>query len=126
MPLFTVTVHPLPGSSSLIAYERITKTATTPSRNALIYIGGLTTGPHTTDIPFLVDMLSDNPDLSYTVFELRMRSSFSGWGYSSLKNDVEDLGELVRYLRQDLGKEKVVMLGASTGLSHFFFKKKIL
>ena len=43
-----------------------------------------------------------------------MRSSYTGFGYSSLANDVEDIAALVKYL-QAQGKEKIVLLGSSTG-----------
>ncbi|KAF2441633.1 DUF1749-domain-containing protein [Karstenula rhodostoma CBS 690.94] len=43
-----------------------------------------------------------------------MRSSYTGFGYSSLSNDVQDISALVSYLRT-LGKEKIVLCGASTG-----------
>jgi hypothetical protein len=43
-----------------------------------------------------------------------MRSSYAGFGYSSLANDVEDTAALVRYLR-GIGKEKIVLMGSSTG-----------
>ena len=46
-----------------------------------------------------------------------MRSSYSGFGHSSLANDVEDMAALVKYLR-GVGKERVVFIGASTG-RHF-------
>lgn len=45
-----------------------------------------------------------------------MRSSYSGFGHSSLTNDVEDMAALVRYLRR-IGKERVVFMGASTGIN---------
>lgn len=43
-----------------------------------------------------------------------MRSSYTGFGFSSLANDAEDISALVTYLRE-LGKEKIVLLGSSTG-----------
>ena len=43
-----------------------------------------------------------------------MRSSYTGWGYSSLANDVEDIAALVKYLIS-LGKKRIVLLGSSTG-----------
>jgi hypothetical protein len=44
-----------------------------------------------------------------------MRSSYTGFGFSSLANDVEDIAALVNHLHK-LGKEKTVLLGSSTGL----------
>ncbi|KAK4161096.1 UPF0613 protein PB24D3.06c 1 [Cladorrhinum sp. PSN259] len=134
MAPYTVKVHPLssPTNFSLTAYERIislnggggssggTSSSSSPAsqdtcKNALIYIGGLTTGPHTGGDSDDKRLGSSSSSCCWTLFELRMRSSYSGWGYSSLKNDVEDLGVLVKYLREELGKERVVMIGASTG-----------
>jgi hypothetical protein len=43
-----------------------------------------------------------------------MRSSYTGFGYSSLAYDVADLSALVTYLRS-MGKKKIVLLGSSTG-----------
>ncbi|KAK4184991.1 hypothetical protein QBC35DRAFT_415859 [Podospora australis] len=113
MTPFQVTVHPLPTINhvSLTAYERLTSSST--PKNALVFIGGLTSGPHTTPLDFLTtDAVLGNG--TWSIWELRMRSSFSGFGYSSLKNDAEDLAVLVSYLRKQ-GKEKVVFMGCSTG-----------
>ena len=53
-------------------------------------------------------------ELSYSVFEIRLRSSFIGFGTSSLEEDVADISALVKYLRT-LGREKIVLFGHSTG-----------
>ncbi|KAK4172031.1 hypothetical protein QBC36DRAFT_364109 [Triangularia setosa] len=114
MSPFKVVVHPLPSDSSdkthgpaLTAYEY----EPFSSLNALVFIHGLTAGPHTTDLTHLQAALPSE----YSIWELRMRSSYSGWGYSSLDNDVRDLSQLVRYLREDLKKPRIVFMGASTG-----------
>ena len=111
---FSVTVHPFPSPTpSSCAYER----GNASSCNALVFIGGLTSGPHaTSQLESLVQVLQDDADLDYSFWEFRMRSSYTGFGYSSLANDVEDISALVKYLR-DLGKEKIVLLGSSTGPS---------
>ena len=109
---FTVTVHPFSSPTpNSCAYERGPSSA----RNALVFISGLTSGPHATDVGFLVKMLGESPHLDYSLWEFRMRSSYSGFGYSSLANDVKDTAALVRYLRE-IGKEKIVLIGASTGM----------
>ncbi|KAK0669085.1 hypothetical protein QBC41DRAFT_250684 [Cercophora samala] len=114
MPPFKVVVHPLacdPSESShspnLTAYEY--EPFSSPS--ALVFVHGLTAGPHTTDLEPVQAALPPE----YSIWELRMRSSYSGWGYSSLNNDVQDLARLVRYLREDLRKKNIVLMGASTG-----------
>ena len=87
----------------------------TSSRNAFVFIGGLGDGPHST--PFIwtiAKSLEKATDLGYSVFECRLRSSFSGFGHSSLANDVHDISALVKYLRS-IGRERVVLMGHSTG-----------
>lgn len=110
-PPFPVTVHPFPSPTpNSCAYERGPPSA----RNALVFIGGLTSGPHAVDLGFLLNKLENSPTLDYSLWEFRMRSSYSGFGYSSLVNDIEDMAALVGYLR-GIGKEKIVFMGASTG-----------
>ncbi|ODA81222.1 hypothetical protein RJ55_04186 [Drechmeria coniospora] len=87
------------------------------SRNALIFIGGLGDGPHTT--PYIRTVARHlqseaSKALCYSVFEIRLRSSFIGFGTRSLKEDVEDISAFVKYLR-GIGKEKIVLFGHSTG-----------
>jgi hypothetical protein len=107
---FQVTVHPFPSPTpNSCAYERGRATA----RNALVFIGGLTGGPHATDLARLANTLDSSP-LDYSLWEFRMRSSYAGFGYSSLANDVDDTAALVHYLR-GIGKEKIVLMGSSTG-----------
>lgn len=110
---FKVTVHPYPskGVKHACAYEL----GSTSASNALVFIGGLTDGPHT--VPYIRTVaakIEAASGLSYSVFEIRIRSSFDGFGWSSLAEDVEDISALVKYLR-GMGREKVVLMGHSTG-----------
>ncbi|KAL2129040.1 hypothetical protein VTI74DRAFT_8314 [Chaetomium olivicolor] len=108
---FPTTVHPFSSPTPYsCAYERGSSSA----RNALVFIGGLTSGPHAMDLTFLTNMLEQSPGLDFSLWEFRMRSSYSGFGYSSLANDAEDTAALVQYLRS-IGKEKIVLVGSSTG-----------
>jgi hypothetical protein len=121
---YPVRVHPLPTQASphnLIAYERGEPSA----KDVLIYIGGLTGGPHTTEMSdwlFANTMGDERYGLNYTFWELRMRSSFGGWGYGSLKEDVEDLAALVVWLKGGFGGglwrkgRRIVLLGSSSGI----------
>lgn len=85
------------------------------SRNAVIFIGGLSDGPHTTAYTRTVARrLQAASELSYSVFEVCMKSSFVGYGTASLRSDVEDLTALVKHLRA-LGRDKIVLFGHSTG-----------
>lgn len=110
---FTVTVHPYAskGVKHACAYELGSSSA----RNALVFIGGLTDGPHT--VPYIRTVAAKveaATGLSYSVFEIRIRSSFSGFGWSSLAEDVQDISAVVKYLKS-IGKEKIVLMGHSTG-----------
>ncbi|KAL6871921.1 hypothetical protein J3F83DRAFT_733115 [Trichoderma novae-zelandiae] len=109
---FPLLAHPYPSPTrGSCAYEM----GNTASKNALIFIGGLKDGPHTTGyIRTVARELEKLPELSYSVFEIRMRSSFDGFGTSSLADDVHDISALVKYLRS-IGREKVVLFGHSTG-----------
>ncbi|KAK8114827.1 hypothetical protein PG999_006896 [Apiospora kogelbergensis] len=112
---FSTIVHPYPPKESpnrnACAYE----TGLPSARNAFVFIGGLGDGPHT--VPYarqIARELEKHSSLSYSVFEVKTRSSFSGYRFSCLANDVADISELVRYLR-GIGKEKIVLMGHSTG-----------
>ena len=109
---FPVTVHPFPSpTKGNCAYEL----GNTAAKNAVVFIGGLTDGPHT--VPYIRTVakhLEDSNSLDYSVFEIRMRSSFLGFGTSSLARDVEDISALIKYLR-GRGKERIVLFGHSTG-----------
>lgn len=109
---FPAIVHPFESPTPCsCAYEL----GPSSSRNTLVFIGGLGDGPHT--VPYVRTIareLESAEGLSYSVFEVRLSSSFTAFGYSRLSDDVTHLSALVKYLR-GLGKEKIVFLGHSTG-----------
>ncbi len=113
---FSTVVHPFESPTPhACAYE----TGPSDARNALIFIGGLGDGPHTVPYPrAIAKRLESHPELSCSVFEFRMRSSFLGFGFSRLANDVKDISALVGYLRS-IGKQKIVLIGHSTGCQVF-------
>lgn len=112
---YPVTVHPF---TSLTPYSCAYERGRASSPNALVYIGGLTSGPHTTPALDTVFEVLNDARLGYSLWEFRMRSSYTGFGHSSLSNDVEDIAALVKYLRE-LGKKRIVLLGSSTGMHDF-------
>lgn len=115
---FSVTVHPFSSPTGSQSYSCAYERGNASCRNALVYIGGLTSGPHTAlALPQTLLSVLDDAGSQYSIWECRMRSSYTGWGYSSLKHDVEDIAALVRYLR-GIRKNKVVLLGSSTGKVH--------
>ncbi|KAK3331962.1 hypothetical protein B0T19DRAFT_414328 [Cercophora scortea] len=119
---FPVTVHEYPSSQPNrfdYAYEHGVSSSTPDSTpaNALVFIGGLGDGPH--GVPYVRTIArkiaAQVTDVPFSVFEVRLSSSFSGWGYSTLARDVEEIARFVVYLRTVLGKRKVVIMGHSTG-----------
>lgn len=48
------------------------------------------------------------------MFEFRLTSSFNGFGFARLADDVADISALVKYLRS-IGRQKIVLMGHSTG-----------
>jgi hypothetical protein len=115
---YPVLVHPYPGPTpGSRAYERLppldSSAARAQPKNALIFIGGITDGPH--GAPFLGPLVAGlQKEGSWSLFEPRIASAFSGWGFGSLADDVRDLAALVAYLRK-IRKEKIVLMGHSTG-----------
>ncbi|KAI1866948.1 hypothetical protein JX265_007524 [Neoarthrinium moseri] len=109
---FTTTVHPFPSPTAhACAYELGLPSA----KNAFVFIGGLGDGPHTVPYPrAIAKALEESAELGFSVFEFRLTSSFSGFGFARLADDVADISALVKYLR-GIGKEKIVLMGHSTG-----------
>ncbi|KAI1432333.1 hypothetical protein GGR50DRAFT_613471 [Xylaria sp. CBS 124048] len=109
---FTTTVHPFPSPTPhACAYEIGLQNAT----NALVFVGGLGDGPHTVPYPrAIAKKLEEYPSLGYSVFEFRLKSSFSAFGFARLVDDVADISALVKYLRS-IGRKRVVLMGHSTG-----------
>ncbi|KAI0191270.1 dolichol-phosphate mannosyltransferase [Xylaria flabelliformis] len=109
---FTATVHPFPSpTSNACAYE----IGLQNGKDALIFIGGLGDGPHTVPYPrAIAKRLEKDASLSYSVFEFRLKSSFSAFGFARLIDDVADIAALVKYLRS-IGKQRIVLMGHSTG-----------
>ena len=63
-------------------------------------IGGMTDGLLT--VPYVVGLSRALEPLGYSVVQIQMRSSDWGWGTSSLSEDVEQIRELVDFLRSDV------------------------
>ncbi|KAF6836002.1 esterase lipase [Colletotrichum plurivorum] len=108
---FPCTVHPYDSPTANAAAYEIGPSGVS---NAILFIGGLSDGPHTVFYTPTLARYLETTGQEWSLFEIRMRSSFSGYGYSSLKNDVEDISALVRYLRS-IGKKRIVLMGHSTG-----------
>ncbi|KAL1897006.1 hypothetical protein Cpir12675_002531 [Ceratocystis pirilliformis] len=122
MAPFQVTVHPFDSPTpDSCAYESGSQDA----ENAIIVIGGLGDGPHTLGVARKIsETLLNAPELSYSLFEIRMRSSFNSYGHSSLRQDAADISALVDYLRK-LGRKNIVLLGHSTGCQDIMMYNKL-
>ena len=107
---FSCVVHYYSVEPLLNAYELPAPNA----RNAVIFIGGLFDGPNTVDYVRTVSEHLIAHSTPWSIFDARISSSFTGFGHGSLARDVEEISRLVTYLRH-LGKEKVVLMGHSTG-----------
>lgn len=93
------------------------KAASSP-KNFLVFIGGLTDGFQT--VPYvnpLAKALNEKYLSEWAVVEALISSSYDGFGVGSLKRDVRELGQLVKFLRTERGTKdsKVVLMGHSTG-----------
>ncbi|CAN9279511.1 hypothetical protein AA0117_g12320 [Alternaria alternata] len=117
---FPVYVHPIPPNHPTIcAYER-RHSNSSDCKHAVVFIGGLGSGPHTTHyLGALNAMLecasqSSTDNVKYNLWELRLRSSYTAFGYGSLKEDGEDVASLVGHLK-GIGVEKIVLVGSSSG-----------
>lgn len=111
MPYSTIVHHFDSPTPHTFAYE----TGSPYADNAIIFIGGLGDGPHT--IPYVQAVarhFEGDRVARFSVFEIRMASSFDGFGFSSLDRDIADIEGLVTYLRK-LGRRKIVLFGHSTG-----------
>ncbi|KAF4736624.1 hypothetical protein FOZ62_019537 [Perkinsus olseni] len=80
-----------------------------PSSTGLLFMAGLTDGFLR---PFYPAMLAER---GLRVFQVLMHSSYSGYGYSSLDSDVEDMTQALALLKEHRGVEHVFLLGHSTG-----------
>ncbi|KAK0738232.1 hypothetical protein B0T18DRAFT_333945 [Schizothecium vesticola] len=122
-PPFPVLIHPYPSSSSppdrpFLAYEHLPPNPLPPSgkrKNILLFLPGLGEGP--LDIPYTRTLAPYLAEINYSLFETRLSSSYSAFGYSSLAQDAEEIAALVRHLRAEVVENggKVVLMGHSTG-----------
>ncbi|KAL8914896.1 MAG: hypothetical protein Q9171_000523 [Xanthocarpia ochracea] len=97
-------------TSRLVAFEH-TRNDVSP-HNSLLFVGGLNDGFLT--VPYAQDLAAFLPS-SYSFIEVLLSSAFSGWGHSSISQDVEEMGKCVEYFQSLRPRGKVVLMGNSTG-----------
>ncbi|KAI4172511.1 MAG: hypothetical protein LQ343_003505 [Gyalolechia ehrenbergii] len=94
----------------LVAFEH-TRNGSSP-KNTLLFIPGLNEGLLTT--PYIQSLSAALPS-SYSLVEVLLSSSYSGWGHSSLSQDVEEMAHCVEYFQSLRTGGKTVLMGNSTG-----------
>lgn len=95
--------------------------STDPAANVLLFVGGLTNGlldvPYVPPLAAAVSAISTKSDESWSLIQVLLTSSYSGWGLSSLAKDTRELARAIEYLRSPQGgqRRKIVLMGHSTG-----------
>lgn len=96
-------------AKGLVAFEHAPPAS---RKNMILFIGGLTDGFLT--VPYIPSLSKALPE-SYSLAQVLLSSSYSGWGTSSLGLDVREIAQCVRYFRDLHPGGKIVLLGHSTG-----------
>ncbi|QOU22251.1 hypothetical protein BRETT_002423 [Brettanomyces bruxellensis] len=98
------------------------------SENVLIFIGGLGTG--FCSVPYIPELSRKLNDIGWSLIQIQITSSYTGWGTGSLARDSSEIERLVQYLKSkstDCGSRKHVgIMGHSTGCQdtmQFFIKE---
>jgi pimeloyl-ACP methyl ester carboxylesterase len=99
-----------PPSSAASSSEQHASSDTPP--NTLLFIGGLGDGLGT--VPYAADLARRLPP-TWRLAEVLLRSSYGGWGVSSLDEDAAELADCVRHFRALRPGAKIALLGHSTG-----------
>lgn len=102
----------------LVAFEHALTSPSTSEpnpQNILLWVGGLGDGLLTVSYPRI---LAQSLPQTWSLVEVTLSSSYSGFGTSSLSRDAKELGQCVEYFRSlgpNTKKRKVVIMGHSTG-----------
>jgi len=95
----------------LTAFEHTPHSTYGASQNIILFIGGLFDGLLT--VPY-TSKISDALPPTWTLAQVHLSSSYTGWGTASLQKDVKELSKCVSYFRR-IKSGKVVLMGHSTG-----------
>ncbi|KAL5785441.1 hypothetical protein ACOSQ2_007833 [Xanthoceras sorbifolium] len=82
-------------------------------KQQVVFVGGLTDGFMATE--YLEPLAIALDEERWSLVQLLMSSSYSGYGTSSLQQDAKELDQLISYLINKEDSEGVVLLGHSTG-----------
>ncbi|KAI4939997.1 uncharacterized protein J4E92_001284 [Alternaria infectoria] len=98
-------------TKGLIAFEHASPHPSS-SYNTILWIGGLTDGLLTVPYPSLI---AASLPSTWSLAEVLLTSSYSGWGTGSLARDATELGECVAHFKKLRPGKKIVLMGHSTG-----------
>ncbi|PLW20275.1 hypothetical protein PCANC_00615 [Puccinia coronata f. sp. avenae] len=101
-------LHMYEQENRLIAFE----SGDLHAPSTLVFIGGLGDGLYA--VPYIHLLPPALQDINFSLTQVLLSSSYSGYGFTSLENDVHEIRQLLRYLRS-IGKSHFVLLGHSTG-----------
>ncbi|CAE7604295.1 unnamed protein product [Symbiodinium sp. CCMP2456] len=80
---------------------------------AVVCIGGLTDG--LLSLRYLPALAAELQQVGWRTFQPVLQSSYRGWGFASLDDDVLGIDKFLSFLRSKRGITEVVLLGSSTG-----------
>lgn len=105
-----VVVPPVEPSSRVVTS---TAAAANPTQKKCILLGGLSDG--LLPVPYTVALQQACGEEDWSLVQPILSSSYTGFGHGSLDRDVQELDELLDYLIQFRGCERVALVGHSTG-----------
>ncbi|KAG9240769.1 hypothetical protein BJ878DRAFT_270761 [Calycina marina] len=98
-------------TNRLTAFEHTPKPDSSSAQNLLIFIGGLFDGLQT--VPY-TDIISNALPETWSLAQVHLSSSYTGFGTSSLLRDATELAKCVTYFRT-IKTGKIILMGHSTG-----------
>lgn len=99
-------------SKRRIAFEHASPNPSEDVPNTILWVGGLTDGLLT--VPYPSEIAKALPS-DWVLAEVLIKSSYIGWGTSSLSRDARELGDCVAYFKNLRPGKKIVVMGHSTG-----------
>jgi len=105
-------------TNRLVAFEHAhasSSTSVSTRQNILLWVGGLGDGLLTVSYPRI---LAQSLPQTWSLVEVLLSSSLTGFGTSSLSRDAKELGQCVEYFRSlgpNAKERKVIIMGHSTG-----------
>jgi len=102
----------------LVAFE----TGPVNSTHFFISIGGLTDG--FLGLPYIEQLAKKLNEKNWSLIQILLSSSYSGYGTSSLKQDSEEIDQLLGYLQSTRSLKELILCGHSTGCQDVLFYLK--